>query len=345
MNPALLPLVDSSRTLIIDSLATSTLSSYWTAWQSFRHFHNQFNLPFPSFDLITLTSYITYSCTVMSIRTLTIKVYLSGIAFFSKLLTGSPGQISSHPQVVSLLRGLQRREPAQVPRRLPLTADLLAKCIGTLRSGYSSPHVSMTLEAMFILAFFGFLRCSEFTSPTLTFDPRFHACIADLSPFTHDTLIYHIKRSKSNQFGPSIPIFIFNFQSSLNPFETLSHYLSYRKSLSHNPSDPLFITESGHVASRQWFLLHLRNVFCLSGISPTLYSGHSFRIGAATSASRNGVPDHLIKIMGRWSSQAYLRYIRSDLHDLKAAQSHLLLEALGVHRAREHRGPQPPHLG
>jgi len=35
------------------------------------------------------------------------------------------------------------------------------------------------------------------------------------------------------------------------------------------------------------------------------FSTHSFRIGAATVAARNEIPDHLIQALGRWSSNAY----------------------------------------
>lgn len=37
---------------------------------------------------------------------------------------------------------------------------------------------------------------------------------------------------------------------------------------------------------------------------------HSFRIGGASAAASSGVPDSIIKILGRWSSDCYRRYIR-----------------------------------
>ena len=40
------------------------------------------------------------------------------------------------------------------------------------------------------------------------------------------------------------------------------------------------------------------------------YSGHSFRSGVATTAAVNGIEDHQIKLLGRWKSTAYQRYIQ-----------------------------------
>lgn len=54
----------------------------------------------------------------------------------------------------------------------------------------------------------------------------------------------------------------------------------------------------------------------IADISPKLLSGHSFCIGAITTASRQNVSDNMIKPGGRWSSQAYQPYIRTDLQDL-----------------------------
>ena len=43
------------------------------------------------------------------------------------------------------------------------------------------------------------------------------------------------------------------------------------------------------------------------GLEAEQYAGHSFRIGAATTADVN---DALIKTLGRWKSDAYTLYVR-----------------------------------
>ena len=48
-----------------------------------------------------------------------------------------------------------------------------------------------------------------------------------------------------------------------------------------------------------------------AGLDDKSYSGHSFRIGAATAAAAAGIPDHLIKMLGRWESSAYQLYVRT----------------------------------
>ena len=53
------------------------------------------------------------------------------------------------------------------------------------------------------------------------------------------------------------------------------------------------------------------------------YTGNSFRIGAATTAAGVGIPDHLIQILGRWSSDAYELYIRSPESHIAAISSRL----------------------
>ena len=109
------------------------------------------------------------------------------------------------------------------------------------------------------------------------------------------------------------------------------HHLNHSLRLKPPMTDPFFISESGQVATRFRFHHHFHHILSLSGILRVNYSRHSFRIRAATSASHNGIPEHFMRLMGRWSSQKYHHYIRSDRKD-----SHNLISSdwrfLGVRR-------------
>jgi hypothetical protein len=52
------------------------------------------------------------------------------------------------------------------------------------------------------------------------------------------------------------------------------------------------------------------------GLDKKAYSGHSYRIGGATSGAAAGFTSHELKILGRWNSEAYLGYIRTPEHAL-----------------------------
>ncbi|XP_062597562.1 uncharacterized protein LOC134264068 isoform X2 [Saccostrea cucullata] len=55
-----------------------------------------------------------------------------------------------------------------------------------------------------------------------------------------------------------------------------------------------------------------------AAISPQ--TARAYSTGAATSAAEAGIQDHLIQTLGRWSSNCYVRYIRTDEKVLKEAQ-------------------------
>ena len=53
---------------------------------------------------------------------------------------------------------------------------------------------------------------------------------------------------------------------------------------------------------------------CLSvcGLDSSRYKGHSFRIGAASLVAEEGLSGSQIRAMGRWNSNAFRKYIRSN---------------------------------
>ena len=65
---------------------------------------------------------------------------------------------------------------------------------------------------------------------------------------------------------------------------------------------PLFTWDDGRYLSRESFVARVRSALSTAGYRRADYAGHSFQIGAATTASRCGVQDSLIKTLGRWES-------------------------------------------
>ncbi|VDH99762.1 Hypothetical predicted protein [Mytilus galloprovincialis] len=88
---------------------------------------------------------------------------------------------------------------------------------------------------------------------------------------------------------------------------------------------PLFVKENGNALDRDFFIRSLRHVLDICGYNSSLYNGHSFRIGASTSAGSVNIQDHLIKTLGRWTSDSYCRYIRISNDTIRKAQKSLTL--------------------
>ena len=88
-------------------------------------------------------------------------------------------------------------------------------------------------------------------------------------------------------------------------------------------SGPFFRFSSVTPLSRELLVKHMRAALLSYGVDVSKYSGHSFRIGAATAASAMGVEDSMIKTLGRWQSSAYQSYVRIPRDSLAAVSKRL----------------------
>ncbi len=79
---------------------------------------------------------------------------------------------------------------------------------------------------------------------------------------------------------------------------------------------PLFMFWDGKPLTRQRLVLRLWQALQSVGINHSRYSGHSFRIGAATTAASVRMEDSAIRMLGRWKSAVYLSYIRTPEQQL-----------------------------
>ena len=220
-------------------------------------------------------------------------------------MAGYTQLVSDMPLLFYLLRGIRRTQGSlyQRPRRQPITISQLAAIISFLeRSPYHSQDRSMLRSAV-TLAFFGLLRCSEYTSHSMTrFDPESTLCFQDIRLTTdHQVMHIYIKKSKTDPFRAGCTIRIGAVGTHLCPVEAMHQYTRHQS----NRDGPLFVFVNGSLLTR----LHIKNLLSQSLPAATNIDTHSFRIGGATAAASAGVPNSTIQILGRWSSDAYRRYL------------------------------------
>ena len=140
--------------------------------------------------------------------------------------------------------------------------------------------------------------------------PLAHLCFSDLGVDSHYSPSYlqiTIKASKTDPFRQGVTLFIGASGGTLCP---VSAVLNYMVAWGRSPGQ-LFIWNDGWYLTREGLVARVRSALSAAGYREKDYAGHSFRIGAATTASRCGVQDSLIKTLGRWESTAYTRYIRT----------------------------------
>ena len=225
-----------------------------------------------------------------------------------------------------VLQGIKRFQATNgvnKPRpRLPITSAIMRQLKRYWESkGPSYNHTMFWAAAC--TCFFGFLRLGEATVSSMeAYDPSVHLSVADISIDSRDSptvVIVRIKASKTDPYRTGVDIHLGKTGKDLCPVAAVLSYINLR-GLS---PGPLFILSNGHPLSRETLVQELREALSAAGFDPSLYSGHSFRIGAATTAAAAGIGDALIKALGRWRSSAYSVYIKMPTSSLSALTSHI----------------------
>ena len=85
----------------------------------------------------------------------------------------------------------------------------------------------------------------------------------------------------------------------------------------------LFYFQSGRLLTRGVVSHLLRDIWRVVGLCYQSLEGHSFCIGAALVAAAAGLPDWLIKVMGRWSSDCYQLYIRTPISTIESVAARM----------------------
>ncbi|MGH0136884.1 UNVERIFIED_CONTAM: hypothetical protein FKN15_019561 [Acipenser sinensis] len=120
----------------------------------------------------------------------------------SRRITVSPALRKQIIEEIRLtLRGMEKSLPPSSPSRQPISTDLLLHLIIALRQGCFNPFDDIVMETLCLIAFFGFLRCSEFSTPSTSSFPALGLKRSDLSQIPGNHFILHIRSSKTDQLS------------------------------------------------------------------------------------------------------------------------------------------------
>ena len=192
---------------------------------------------------------------------------------------------------------------------MPILYNTLVNIWDKLQSVCSSIYEVSLFRAAFTVAFFGLFRIGELVW-TSSVDPNRSLLQSDIRfltcPGKGQSLHVHLRKSKANQRGPMEIVKIYALKSKVCPVLAMKLYLEVKPSSSKH----LFCHKDGSPLTRYQFGAVLTRTIATLNMATSDYKTHSFRIGAATWLAQQGTSYDAIRKLGRWSSNAFLHYIR-----------------------------------
>ena len=270
---------------------------------------------------VTIPAVCAFICHCMDMRHFKppyIKGLVASIQFEARCFDPSFPSLFSNPAITLLFKGISTVSPSSPNNKLPITLSILHRMLSVLRLGYHSLYVDSLLDCSFLLTFYGFLRCGEFTTSSNLFNPAKDVSFSDVS-FHPEFFSLSLKHSKS---GGACSVVIARTDSIFCPFRSMCSYLKIRPPS--EPRAPLSKTPDNNPMSKSWFTFQLGQIIQRCSLPPDHCSGHSFRIGAATTAATQGLSTASLQQMGRWSSSAYVSDVRPDATAIIQAQISLM---------------------
>lgn len=293
-----------TESLIRASLAPGTWLAYSQAWQQWVEWREAVGLVGEGDDMAVLL-YVGH-CRESGWSIARISRCMAGLAFGFRL-RARPDATKCF-LVAQALKGWKRGQVVE-DRRRPVSFRLLQDLGGQLGKLCWSVFEECLFRLAFSLAFFGALRLGELVSPSTK---RPGGLMDEDMDLFEDRVEFALRRSKTDQLGRGKRVVVFAVPgSTLCPVDCLRRYRSLKLGV-FRPRDPLLVHEDGSFLSRYQFVGVFRKGVRALGLSSEDYSGHFFRIGAATEAARLGMGDDVIKRIGRWESIRFRSYVRLD---------------------------------
>jgi len=179
-------------------MAPGTWQAYSRSIENFGFFRNNLKLvaewPVPT-DQVALW---VASLSLQNRAPSTINLHLSALAFAHKM--NSWADPCEHFIIKKLREGCKRTN-GRVDGRLPITPLILSKLIEKLPCVCSSGYEALVFKAAFLIAFFGFLRVSEFTVASKSTTDTSRVLTVDDVRLLQSGMVMTLRFSKTDQLG------------------------------------------------------------------------------------------------------------------------------------------------
>jgi hypothetical protein len=153
----------------------------------------------------TVCSFLVFNFEKRAQKISSIRRLLAGIQFYAKYHNPNFPSLFSDNSIRLLLKGLAKSSRKTKDKRLPITLPILRRLIKSVRKGLFSTYFNILLEAVFLSAFYGFMRPGEFTSETNKFDPARGISFSDLH-FAPKFFTIFLKHSKTDAQGSGVTL-------------------------------------------------------------------------------------------------------------------------------------------
>ena len=271
--------------------------AYRRVWDDYIKWYSQVSgggpsLPYHIVDIMYFVAYLRSK----DLAPTTIQSQLSAIAFLHKI--NNLPDLTAVPVVQKLMQGVHKQQPT-MDARLPITRHILHQLCRKARTELHNQYDAFFIQALALVAFHGFFRLGE-----LIHKSGQNVVHMSHLTFTRTGLQVTIPKSKASS-KPEV-ILVPALVGDFCPVAATKLFLQVRGTI----PGPLFahVDGSGYTYSHVNRLL--ATLFAACGLDSRRYKGHSFRIGAASEAAKAGFSDAQIRLMGRWRSDAFRKYIR-----------------------------------
>ena len=306
------------------ALADTTHRTYKSAERRYLNFCVDFSLtPFPTTE--NMLCYYVACLGQQGLAHASIKTYLSGVRQLQISLGFPEPGFQAMPRLRQVLKGVQvvQGKEGRAPRpRLPITPSVLRKLKAVwIRRG--DTHDNILLWAVSVTTFFTFCRSGEIViADEGTYDQNSHLSYRDVfvdNPKCPSMITLLLRHSKTDQARKGVRVVMGKTGNDLCPVSALLRYLALRG----NGPGPLFLLADGRPLTKSRLVKEIRSALEEANLPAKNFAGHSFRIGAATTAAAVGMEDSLIQTLGRWRSSAFLLYVRLDIRRLASVSNSL----------------------